>query len=152
MSLGNMTSKRIREAFQGLIKQFQHRNEPLVFAVTNRYPTRVALYAAAFQGGWRVQFLKSLRQAAEMAREERPKAVFYDHASGDPAWDRYCSSLSGEGVPFVFLANRNDDQTFLSVLAAGGYHASGDPLRSEEIVKAVDFAGEVAALGHVPVM
>lgn len=152
MGLGNMTWQRIREAVQGLVKQFEHRDEQLVFAITNRYPAKVALYAAAFEGGWRVQFLKSLSEAAETAYQERPKAVFYDHAANDPAWDRYCSSLSNEGIPFVFLANRNDDQNFLKVLTAGGYHACGDPLTSEEIVKAVDFAGEVAALGSVAVV
>ena len=125
--------------------------DPVVFAVTNRYPIRLVLYAAAFQGGWKVQFMKSLSEVKAATPVERPKAVFYDHAAGDPAWDRYCSSLSREGIPFILLAHKSVDETFLIALAAGGYHAWGDPLTSEEIVKAVNFAGEVAGLAHVPV-
>ncbi len=125
--------------------------EQLVFAVTRCYPTRLALYAAAFQGGWRVHFTKSIREAAEESRTSMPIAVFYDAAAGDPGWKRCCLSLSREGVPFVFLARNSDDEAFLAVLAAGGYPVSGDPLTSEEIVKAVDFAGELATLSRVPV-
>lgn len=129
--------------------------QPAVLAVTNRYPTRLVLYAAAFQGGWKVHFMPSLGDAVAAVPTLAPKAVFYDYAVGDPAWDTYCSMLSQQGIPFVFLANRNpqenNDKTFLIVLASGGYQAWGDPLTSEEVVKAVDFAGEVAALAHVPV-
>jgi hypothetical protein len=125
--------------------------EPLVFAVTHCYPTRLALYAAAFQGGWKVIFRKSIREAAEAAQSCRAKAVFYDPVVGDTGWRCYCSLLSREGVPFVFMAHPRDDDAFLAVLAAGGYQVSGDPLTSEEIVKAVDFAEEVAALARVPV-
>ena len=126
-------------------------DEPLVFAVTRRYPTRLVLYAAAFQGGWRVHFMKSLREVVKATGTRKPKAVFYDHAAGDPAWDQSCSTLSREGIPFVLLANKKVDETFLVVLASGGYQAWGDPLTSEEIVRAVEFAGEMLALSRVPV-
>lgn len=118
----------------------------MVFAVTRCYPTRLALYAAAFQGGWRVNFRKSIREAAETARSSGAKAVFYDPRAGDPGWKRYCSVLSRQGVPFVYLARCPDDDAFLAVLSAGGYQVSGNPLTSEVIVKAVDFAGEMASL------
>jgi hypothetical protein len=160
MNLGMKTHKWIQQVFRALMRYIQQNSrpdsgasdrEPVVFAVTNRYPTRLVLYAAAFQGGWKVHFMKSLRQVVAATRTEKPKAVFYDHAAGDPAWDYYCATLSREGVPFVLLANKNIDETFLVVLAAGGYQAWGDPLTSEEIVQAVEFAGEVATLARVPV-
>ena len=152
MNLGINTFSRIRQAFWGLMKHFEPTEEAPVFAVTNRYPTRIALYAAAFQGNWRVHFMKSLRETAETARGQRPIAVFYDQYCADPAWGRYCSSLSGEGIPFVFLADKSDDEIFLNVMAAGGYLACSDPLTSEEIVKAMDLAGEFAGLVNVPVV
>ena len=152
MNLGIMTFKRVQDAVRGLMKQFQQREEPLVLAITNRYPTRIALYAAAFQGNWRVHFMKSLREAAEASQGQRPIGVFYDQSCADPAWGWYCSSLSGEGIPFVFLADKSDDEIFLNVMAAGGYLACSDPLTSEEIVKAMDLAGEFAGLVNVPVV
>lgn len=127
-------------------------DEPVVFAVTNCYPTRIVLYAAAFQGGWKVRFMKSLGDVLEAAYDRVPKAVFYDQDGGDPAWERYCSFFSFENVPFVLLAHTNADETFLRVVAAGGYQAWGNPLTSEEIVRAVTFAGEVAGLPRVPVV
>jgi hypothetical protein len=126
--------------------------EAEVFAVTNCYPTRIVLYAAAFQGGWKVRFMKSLQEALEATHLKKPKAIFYDHDAGDPAWDRYSSSFSREGVPFVLLAHKNDDETFMVVLATGGYQVWGDPLTSEHMVKAVDFAGEVSNLAKIPVV
>jgi hypothetical protein len=51
----------------------------------------------------------------------------------------------------VSLAHKSDDETFFVVLAAGGYQARGEPLTSEEIVKVVDFAEEVAGMARVPV-
>jgi hypothetical protein len=154
MNFATKARKRIQQALRALISYSRKNSgkEPVVFAVTKCYPTRIALYAAAFQGGWKVHFMKSLQGAVTAAGSQRPKAVFYDHAIDDPAWDQYCSSLSRDGIPFVLLAHRNPDETFLVVLAAGGYQAWGDPLTSEEIVKAVDFAGEVAGLARVPVM
>ena len=167
MNLGTAARKRVQEVVRAFIKHvaFTKRvqensqagshisdQETEVFAVTNCYPTRIVLYAAAFQGGWKVHFMKSLREALDATHSRRPKAVFYDHHAGDPAWDEYCSSFSREGVPFVLLAHKNDDETFLVVLAAGGYQAWGDPLTSEDIVKAVEFAGEVAELARVPVV
>ena len=157
MNNGMAVCKRIKEASRALLKHFQQRTgsgstggETELFAVTNCYPTRIVLYAAAFQGGWKVQFMKSLHEAMQETYSRKPKAVFYDHNVGDPAWHQYCSSFSREGVPFVLLAHKSDDETFLIVLAAGGYQAWGDPLTSEEIVKAVVFAGEVADLARVP--
>jgi hypothetical protein len=161
MNLGTMARERINQAARALMNYLRLNSragsggsgqEPEVFAVTNCYPTRILLYAAAFQGGWKVHFMKSLRDALEATHSRRPKAVFYDHKAGDPAWDQYCSSFSCEGIPFVLLANKSDDATFLVVLATGGYQAWGDSLTSEEIVKAVDFAGEVAGLARVPVI
>ena len=153
MNLGMKTHKWIEQAVRALMRYIQQNSrthsspeEPVVFAVTNCYPTRLMLYAAAFQGGWKVHFMKSLREAAETTRVQRPKAVFYDHTVGDPAWDRYCAALSLECVPFVLLAHKKVDETFLVVLAAGGYQAWGDPLTSEEVVKAVDFGVEMAGL------
>jgi hypothetical protein len=153
MNLGIKTLKWIQQIFRASLNSFRSPDDAsVVFAVTNRYPTRLILYAAAFEGGWKVHFVNSLQRAVSTVRQVRPKAVFYDHAVGDPAWDRYCTSLSRDGVPFVLLANKHADETFLVVLAAGGYQAWGDPLTSEEVVKAVKFAGEVAGLAHVPVM
>jgi len=161
MNLGTTARERIKEATRALMKHFQQspcagshnpNGEQEVFAITNCYPTRIVLHAAAFQGGWKVHFMKSLHDALEAAPSRRPKAVFYDHHAGDPAWVQYCSSFSREGVPFVLLAYKSSDETFLVVLAAGGYQAWGDPLTSEEVVKAVAFAGEVAELSRVPVM
>lgn len=127
------------------------RREPLVFAVTRCYPTRLKLYAAAFQGGWKVDFRNSIRDAAEAAQVARPRAVFYDPTAGDPGWKRYCTSLSREGVPFVLVSHSWDDDAFLAVVAAGGYQVGGDPLTSEKIVKTLDLAGEVSALRRAPV-
>lgn len=156
MNLGTRTRRQIQQAARALRKFLQHNDhnneEPRVFAVTHCYPTRLVLYAAAFQGGWKVHFMKSLRTAVEAASVDRPLAVFYDHDEDDGAWQKFCSSLSRDGVPFVFLARQSDDEDFLAVIAAGGYPVPGDPLTSEEIVKAVDFAGEVAALAHVSVV
>jgi hypothetical protein len=95
--------------------------------------------------------MKSLRAVLDAASTQKPKAVFYDHAAGDPAWRHCCSYLSREGVPFVSLAHKNDDETFFAVLAAGGYQARSEPLTSEEIVKVVDFAEELAGPARVPV-
>jgi len=157
-SLGNKALKRLERAARALVTQFQRRSgrgsqseQPLVLAVTHCHPIRVVLYAAAFQGGWRFHFTKSLRAALDVASTRRPKAVFYDHAAGDPAWCQYCLCLSREGIPFVSVAHKNDDSIFFGVLAAGGYQACGEPLTSEEIVNVVDFAQEVAGLAHVPV-
>ena len=159
MNIGMMVRRRIREAARALLKHAHERfgsgspNEwPVVFAVSNCYPTRIVLYAAAFQGGWNVQFMKSLREALEASYSRMPKAVFYDHRAGDPVWHEYCSSFAREGVPFVFLGHKSDDETFMVVLASGGYQAWGDPLSSEEIVKAVDFAVEVAGPTRAPVL
>ena len=160
MNLGTTAGNIIRRAAQSVMRHVQQEvpgglrhtdAEPLVFAVANCYPTRIVLYAAAFQGGWRVEFMKSLRAAVEAARSRRPKAVFYDHGGEEPHWDNYCSALSRQGIPFILLAHKNVDETFLVVLAAGGYQAWGDPLTSEDVVKAVEFAGELSGLAHVPV-
>jgi hypothetical protein len=153
MNLGSKARTWVQQAVRALLSCTRQNSgkDPVVFAVTKCYPTRLVLYAAAFQGGWKVHFMKSLQEAVTATRSQRPKAVFYDHAVGDPAWDQYCSSLSHAGVPFILLAHKNLDETFLVVLAAGGYQASGDPLTSEEIVKAVDFSSEVARLAHAPV-
>src|ERR1039457_3424126 len=136
MNLGTAARKRVQEVVRAFIKHvaFTKRvqensqagshisdRETEVFAVTNCYPTRIVLYAAAFQGGWKVQFMKSLHDAMQETYSRKPKAVFYDHNVGDPAWHQYCSSFSREGVPFVLLAHKGYDETFLIVLAAGGY-------------------------------
>jgi hypothetical protein len=112
----------------------------------------VVLYAAAFHGGWKLHLMKSLGKVLEAAASRRPKAVVYDHRAADPAWHECCSALSREGVPFVSLAPSSDDETFLTVVAAGGYQAHDDPLTSEGVVDAVDFAEEIARLAHVPVV
>jgi DNA-binding response OmpR family regulator len=161
MNLVMTARKRVKQIARAVIRHFQlddHADsrrtgeEPLVLAMTHCHPTRVMLYAAAFQGGWKVHFVKSLREALETAHRQKPQAVFYDHAIGDRDWDHYCSALSRERIPFVLLAHKADDETFLLVLATGGYQTWGDPLTSEEIVKAVEFAKEVVGLARVPVM
>jgi hypothetical protein len=158
LSLGTKARERIEQAARALVRKVQRRSnrssqseQSLVLAVTNCHPTRVVLYAASFQSGWTVRFMKSLGEVADAASTERPKAVFYDQTAGDPDWPRYCSSLSREGVPFVSLAHKNDDDTFLMVLAAGGYQAWGEPLTSEGVMNAVGFAEEVSWLPRVPV-
>jgi hypothetical protein len=122
--------------------------ESVVFAVTNCHPTRVAIYAAAFQGGWKVEFMRSLSDVLEATRSRTPKAVFYEHIGGGTSWDRYCSLLAGKGIPFILLGHKTSDETFLVLLAAGGYHAWGNPLTSEDIVKAVELAEEVAGMAR----
>lgn len=158
VSLGKRAGKWLEQAARALVGRFQRDSsfgsqseQPVVLAVTHCYSIRVVLYAAAFQGGWRVHFMKSLREVPDAVSAHRPRAVFYDHAAGDPAWRQYCSSLSREGVPFVSLTNKSDDETFFVVLAAGGYRVWGHPLTSEEIVNVVDFAEEVAGLARVAV-
>lgn len=160
MTVGTNVCKRMEQAAQGLIKYVRQNSgltrgigqPPVVFAVSRCYPTRIILYAAAFQGGWKVQFVSSLREALSEAHFHRPKAIFYDHDAGDQEWDEYCSCFSRERVPFVLLAHKEKDHTFLVVLAAGGYQAWGDPLRSEDVVEAINFAEEVAALPSTAVM
>ena len=66
--------------------------------------------------------MKSLREASETAQGRTLMAVFYDQSCADPAWSQYVHRL-GEGIPFVFLADKSDDAIFLSVMAAGGYLA-----------------------------
>jgi hypothetical protein len=51
----------------------------------------------------------------DIASAQRPKAVFYDHSAGDPVWRQYCSFLSREGIPFVSLAHKSDDEIFLEM-------------------------------------
>jgi hypothetical protein len=119
--------------------------ESLVFAVTNCYPTRIALYAAAFQGNWKIVFMKSLREVQEAVRARKPRAIFFEHSPENTDWDRHCSAFATQDIPFILLAHRNCDETFLVLLAHGGYHAWGNPLTSENIVNAVDLAEEVAA-------
>lgn len=123
----------------------------MVFAVSNCHPTRVAIYAAAFQGGWKVVFMRSLSEVVEAVHTRRPRAVLYDHREGGPRWDHYCSNLAGEGVPFILLAHSYCDQAFMLLLTAGGYPACGSPLTSEDIVKAVHLAEEVAVLSRCSV-
>jgi hypothetical protein len=128
--------------------------ENLIYAVSNCHPTRIAVYAAAFQGNWKVTFLRDLDEVMKAVKRRRPKAVFYDHTNGGRDWDRYCSDLSQMGIPFILLAHKPNDETFLILLARGGYHAWGTPLASEQILKAVAFAEELgrtqtaAAAGH----
>jgi hypothetical protein len=119
--------------------------------VTDRYPTRILLYEAAFQGGWKIEFIKSLRDVLERTRSRKPKAVFYDHDTGLAGWDQYCSALAAQGVPFILLGHKSCDDAFMVLLERGGYHAWGNPLHSEDVVKAVEFAEEVTSLSHAPV-
>lgn len=122
---------------------------PVVFAVSHCHPTRIALYAAAFQGGWRVHFLPSLRDVQQASLKYRPRAVFYEHTCDGVRWDRACAAFAAEHIPFIFKGRRTTDDTFLLLLASGGYYAAGEPLRSEEIVKAVELADELTGLAHV---
>jgi hypothetical protein len=125
-----------------------HTGEDLVFAVTNCHPTRIALYAAAFHGGWHIEIMRSLDEMMEAVRSRKPKAVFYEHTDDGFAWDQYCSALSRQGIPFILLAHKACDETFLVLLGAGGYHAWGNPLTSEEIVKALELVEEVRGLAQ----
>jgi hypothetical protein len=147
----------VTRALQGLLKGVSRMilpatnagdTRPIVFAVSHCHPTRIALYAAAFQGGWRVEFLPSLQDVLVAARTRRPKAVFYEHINEEDAWDSCCSALSAEGIPFIFKGRKTTDEIFLLLLASGGYYAAGEPLRSEEIVKAVDLGEQLAGLPH----
>ena len=160
MGSSMIAGKGVRQALRGWMQSLgravharplSSARETLVFAVTNCHPTRVVLYAAAFQRGWKVEFMRSLRDVREAVRSRRPIAVFYEHANDGTPWDRYCSTLAGEGIPFVLLGHKSCDETFLILLACGGYHAWGNPLTSEEIVKAVEFAGEVPYACHTAV-
>ena len=145
-----MDGNRLKQTVRSLVGRLGggSDDEPIIYAVSNCHPTRVALYAAAFQGGWKVEFMKSLQDVVKASRKRKPKAVFYDHGDGQP-WDQYCSTLSAQGIPFILLGHKRSDETFLVLLARGGYHAWGNPLASEDIVKAVEFAEEVAGLPHM---
>ena len=89
VSLGIRPLKRLEQVARSLVRQFQwhssrgsENEQPLVFAVTHLHAIRVVLYAAAFHGGWRIHFMKSLGAVLDVASTHRPKAVFYDHAAG----------------------------------------------------------------------
>jgi hypothetical protein len=156
MTAVNRIKKDLRMFMQSLgraVRRGSHGSaeESVVFAVTNCYPTRIVLYEAAFQGGWKVQFRKSLGDVLEESRSGKPKAVFYDYACGAAEWEQYCSVLAADGVPFVLVARKISDEILMVLLERGGYHAWGNPLCSEDIVKAVDFAEEVASLSGTPV-
>ena len=123
-----------------------------VFAVATCHPTRILLFSAAFQAGWSIVFLRSLNDVLEMSRTLRPKAVLYDHMTADRTdWAQYCSAFTSQDIPFVLLAHKNNDETFLTSLAHGGYHAYINTLRSEEIVRAVELADEMVGLSHTAV-
>ena len=111
------------------------RHEPLIFAVSKCYPTRIILYAAAFQAGWKVEFLNSLDAVLAETRTRRPRAVCYDHTNADTGWDQCCSALALLNIPFILLAHKASDETFMTLLGCGGYHAWGNPLSSEDIVQ-----------------
>lgn len=115
-----------------------------VLAVTSCYPSRIVLYSAAFHGGWKVEFVKSLAAVVEAIATERPRAVFYDYSTGDLEWERYCSIVTGMGIPFVLITQKAIDATFVRALAAGAFYAAGEPLSSVEILKALDLAEEVS--------
>ncbi len=119
--------------------------DPVVFAVSHCHPTRIALHAAAFQGGWKVLFMPGLREVLEAAQTQKPRAVFYDHSGSGTEWGDSCSTLAAQGIPFILLGHRTSDETFLVLLARGGYNAWGDPLTSEDIVKAVSLAEEISS-------
>jgi hypothetical protein len=118
-------------------------SENVVYAVSNCHPTRIAVYAAAFQGHWSVEFKPSLEHVMEAVRIRRPRAVFYDHTNRGREWDQYCSEISRMGIPFILLAHKPHDETFMVLLSRGGYHAWGTPLASEQILKAVALAEEI---------
>jgi DNA-binding NtrC family response regulator len=120
-------------------------DEGTVLAITNCYPSRVALYSAAFHRGWRIEFVKSLALMQEAIGAHRPKAVVYDHTTGDAAWEQHCSRVNRLGIPFVVITNKLLDDTFLCALSAGAFYAAGEPVSSEEILKAFDLAEEVGS-------
>ena len=131
-------------------------NEPAVWAVTNCYPSRVVLYAAAFHRGWRVEFVKSLALLEEAIREDKatngrlPRAVVYDVAVRDTSWREHCSRITDLGIPFVVISQRVADETFLSAMSAGAFYAGGEPLCSEEILKALALAEDVGTFTGKP--
>jgi hypothetical protein len=156
MITGNRVIHAMRMWMRGLgraVHAGSHRSgeQPVVFAVSNCYPTRIVLYAAAFQANWNLEFVSSLDKVLAASRSRRPKVVFYDHACGLAKWDQCCSALASERIPFILLARKASDETFMRLLACGGYHAWGDPLNSEDLIKALDLAEEVDVLSRAPV-
>jgi len=123
-------------------------DQALVYAVTNCHPTRIVLYSAAFHCGWHIEIMRSLPEMMEAIRTRRPRVVFYEYSNDGASWDKYCSALSRQGIPFILLAHKACDETFLLLLGAGGYHAWGNPLTSEEIVKALELAEEFHGLSR----
>ena len=126
------------------------KSDDVVYAVSRCHPTRVAVYAAAFQGHWKVAFFPNLGAVMAAVAKRKPRAVFYDHTNGGRDWDQYCSDLAHLGIPFILLAHKPNDETFMVLLARGGYHAWGTPLASEQILSAVEFAEEMAGMRAVP--
>src|SRR5579862_1717341 len=97
-ALHNRVGHAVRKLMNSIHRE-NHRgrvDDGLVFAVTNCYPTRVVLYAAAFQGGWTVEFVRSLSDTVALTRFRRPKAVLYENTGDAKGWERHCAALADE--------------------------------------------------------
>jgi len=159
MNLATATRTQFQQAAASLIGYFRknpdtagpdrHR-DCLIFAVSHCHPTRIVLYTAAFQAGWRIVFWTSLREALAAAELQPPNALIYDHNTHDPAWNGFCSTFAARRIPFLQLAHFAADDLFLNTLAAGGYFVGGSPLTSESVVSAVDVAAEISGLAGAP--
>lgn len=149
----NLAIKRLERCFTILTpaRRRRVRFEPVVFVIANCHSTRVLLYAASFQAGWKLEFKRSLDEVLAASREQTPKAVLVEKDNGVVKWDRYCAFFSGQAIPFIVLGNGMSDDAFLALLSAGGYTTCGELLSSRDIVTRVNWAESLVSAPQVPV-